>query len=47
MKFFNFHRKTGVAPGFGLSREDFGSHCVFIARLGWSAATITIKRVFK
>lgn len=38
---FNFHRRTGLAPGFGISRNDYGIGAVYMLRLGWSATTLT------
>ncbi len=38
---FNFHRKTGLKPGFGLSLHDYGVGKSLVLRVWWSAATLT------
>ena len=42
---FNFHKRTGLTPGFGVSREHYGKlGTVYILRLWWSALTLTLCR---
>ena len=38
---FNFHRKTGLKPGFSLSLHDYGVGKSLCLRVWWSAATLT------
>lgn len=39
----NFHKRTGITPGFGMSRVYYGKiGTVYILRLWWSALTLTI-----
>jgi len=43
-----FHKRTGISPGFGVSREYYGKACtVYILRLWWSALCLTFYREYK
>jgi len=44
----NFHKRIGLSPGFGVSREYYGkAGTVYILRLWWSALTLTFYQGFK
>jgi hypothetical protein len=41
----NWHKRTGLTPGFEMSREYYGKiGTVYILRLWWSALTLTLYR---
>lgn len=40
---FNFHRRTGLTPGYGVVLEDFGAGAVLVLRMGWAALTLTFQ----
>jgi hypothetical protein len=41
----NWHKRTGLTPGVGMSREYYGKiGTVYILRLWWSALTLTLYR---
>jgi len=43
-----FHKRTGISPGFGVSRHYYGkAGTVYLLRLWWSALCLTFYRGFK
>ncbi len=45
---FNFHRRTGLRPGFGITLEKYsGTMRILVGRIGWSALTLTWGRSVK
>lgn len=40
----NFHRRTGIKPGLGVTLDDFGSGVVYGLRMGWALLTVTRTR---
>jgi hypothetical protein len=41
----NFHKRTGIKPGFGFIRESYKLGQVFGIRLWWAALTISFSKV--
>lgn len=45
---FNYHRKTGITPGFSVSHHYYGAdRRVFVVRIWWSAVTVAIQSQYK
>jgi hypothetical protein len=40
----NFHKKTGLTPGFNVFRSDYKTSVVYGLRLWWSLLTFTFLR---
>lgn len=38
---FNFHKRTGITPSFGITFNNWGRYGTLMLRLWWSAFTVT------